>query len=428
MLTDRFGFELTTTSSEARDAYVTAVDRLLAAGAETEQAFRAVIELDPAFAVAHAGRSRCLALYSRGAEARAAAARARELAASATRRERQHVEALALAVEGQPASSLAATLAHLDEFPRDAMVLAPATGVFGLYGFSGRLEREYELLALMDRLAAHYGDDWWFPAQHAFAQCECGQLAAAEGLAQRALELNSSNGWAAHARAHVHYELGEDRGANLFLSNWLPTFPRQALLHGHISWHAAICALMLGDADRALAIFNADLRPGRAEGPPLLVLADAAALLWRMELAGCSRQTAAWPLVHAYSKEKFPTAGVTFADVHNALVFAVTGDRESSARLADELRAGIGKQWAADIAEPIARGFQAFANEDWPGAIHAMAPVSEALVRIGGSRAQRDLVENTLLAAYLRGGQDEQAKALLARRDVRSPTVPVAGL
>ena len=26
---------------------------------------------------------------------------------------------------------------------------------------------------------------------------------------------------------------------------------------------------------------------------------------------------------------------------------------------------------------------------------------------------QRDLVENTLLAAYLRGGQDEQAKALL---------------
>ena len=142
MLTDRFGFELTTTSSEARDAYVTAVDRLLAAGAETEQAFRAVIELDPAFAVAHAGRSRCLALYSRGAEARAAAARARELAASATRRERQHVEALALAVEGQPASSLAATLAHLDEFPRDAMVLAPATGVFGLYGFSGRLERE----------------------------------------------------------------------------------------------------------------------------------------------------------------------------------------------------------------------------------------------------------------------------------------------
>lgn len=428
MLTDRFGLELTTTSVAARDAYVAAVDRLLAAGAETEQAFCAAIELDPDFALAHLGRARCLALYSRGADARAAATRARELSVSATWRERQHVEALALAIEGQPASSLAATLAHLDEFPRDAMVLAPATGVFGLYGFSGRLEREHELLALMDRLAPHYVDDWWFPAQHAFAQCECGQLGAAEVLAQRALELNPANGWAAHARAHVYYELGEDRESDRFLTNWRPNFPNGAQLHGHIAWHGAICALMLGDADRALAIFNADLRPSHAEGPPVLVLTDAAALLWRIELAGGSRHNEAWPLLHAYAHEKFPKSGVTFADVHNAVIFAVTGDRDSSARLANELRAGIGKQWAADIAEPIARGFEAFANEDWSGAIDAMAPIVASLVRIGGSRAQRDLIENTLLAAYLRGGRSGEAKALLARRAVRRPTVPVAGL
>ena len=141
-----------------------------------------------------------------------------------------------------------------------------------------------------------------------------------------------------------------------------------------------------------------------------------------------TRQIAAWPLLRAYAQEKFPKAGVTFADVHNAVIFAVTGDRDSSARLAEELRAAIGKQWAADIAEPIARGFEAFANKDWSGAIDAMEPVSASLVRIGGSRAQRDLVENTLLAAYLRGGRAEQAKALLARRDVRRPSVPLAGL
>ena len=193
MLTDRYGLEVTTTSVAARDAYVAAVDCLLAAGAEGEQAFAAVIALDPAFALAHAGRARCLAVYARGVEARASAARARELAASATRRERQHVEALALAIEGQPAASLTATLAHLAEFPRDAMVLAPATGVFGLYGFSGRLAHERELLGLMDRLAPHYGDDWWFPAQHAFAQCECGLLAAAEAGAERALALNPAS-------------------------------------------------------------------------------------------------------------------------------------------------------------------------------------------------------------------------------------------
>jgi hypothetical protein len=428
MLTDRFGLELTTISVAARDAYVTAVDCLLAAGADTEQAFAAAIALDPNFALAHAGRARCLALYARGPEARQAAAQARELAARAARRERQHVEALALAIEGQATASLAATIAHLDEFPRDAMVLAPATGVFGLYGFSGRLERERELLALMDRLEPHYRDDWWFPAQHAFAQCECGLLSAAESRAEQALSLNPDNGWAAHARAHVYYELGEDRACDRFLSEWRPGFPHGAQLHAHISWHAALCALMLGDARRALEIYDADIRPGRAEGPPLLVLADSAALLWRIELAGGSRENEAWPAVHSYALAKFPKAGVTFADVHNAIVFAVSGDREASSRLAAELRSGIGKLWAADVAEPVARGFEAFAREDWPLAVDMMAPVVTSLVRIGGSRAQRDLVENTLLAAYIRAGRTDEAKALLARRTDRHPTVPVAGL
>ena len=39
---------------------------------------------------------------------------------------------------GKPVRSLAATRAHLAQFPRDAMVASPATGVFGLIGFSGR--------------------------------------------------------------------------------------------------------------------------------------------------------------------------------------------------------------------------------------------------------------------------------------------------
>ena len=425
MLTDRFGLPITTDSAQARDVYVAAVDRLLAAGDNAEQMFAVVTESEPGFALAHAGRARCLALYARGAEARACAARARALAASATRREQQHVNAIALAVEGQAAAALQATLAHLEEYPRDVMVLAPATGVFGLYGFSGRLEREQELLQLMDRLAPHYTDDWWFPAQHAFAQCECGLLPKARALAERAFELNPANGWAAHARAHVYYELGDDAASNDFLTSWMPSFPHGAQLHGHLSWHAALCAMMLGDAARAAAIFGADIQPGGAEGPPLLVLTDSVALLWRMQLAGCARVPDAWPALRSYALEKLPKAGVTFGDVHAACIFAHTGDADSAARLAAELRAGIGTQWAADVAEPIARGFEAFARRNWSGAIDAIVPIADQLVRIGGSRAQRDLVENTLLAAYLRAGRTSEARAYLARRKDRRPTIPL---
>jgi hypothetical protein len=39
------------------------------------------------------------------------------------------------------------------------MALAPATGVFGPIGFSGRQEREAYLLELLHSLAPHYGAD-----------------------------------------------------------------------------------------------------------------------------------------------------------------------------------------------------------------------------------------------------------------------------
>jgi hypothetical protein len=53
--------------------------------------------------------------------------------------------------------------------------------------------------------------------------------------------------------------------------------------------------------------------------------------------------------------------------------------------------------------------------------------VLDQLVRVGGSWAQRDLFEHTLLAAYLRAGRPAEARALLARRVARQPSVPVAG-
>jgi hypothetical protein len=70
--------------------------------------------------------------------------------------------------------------------------------------------------------------------------------------------------------------------------------------------------------------------------------------------------------------------------------------------------------------------FGAFARGDWEATIAILAPVFDQHVRIGGSRAQRDLVELTLLAAYQRAGRAGDARALLARRHDRRPSVPVA--
>ena len=421
MMTDRYGLELSTDSTAARDAYVRAVDCMLAAGAGIEKSFEAVIALDPNFALAHAGYARSLAMYGRGPQARAAAVRARELAETATRRERQHVATIGLAIEGQAQSATSSMLLHLDEFPRDATVLSLTTGVFGLYGTSGRLDREQLLLDLLDRLAPEYGEDAWFLAQHAFAECECGRFPEAESHAERALELNPSNGWGAHARAHVYYELDQDEAADRFLTSWLPTYVHDSQLHGHLSWHAAICALMRGDPDRARRCFDEHMDPYQAAHMPLLALTDAVALLWRMELAGCRRDRAVWPPLRSYSLEKFPKAGMTFADLHSAIAMTVTSDLQSWERLAAQVCDGNGRQWGAEVAYPLIRAFEAFGRTDWNGAIQLLAPTIDSLVRISGSRAQRDLVLDTLLTAYIRAGRSAEAQSMLGRRGRRIP-------
>ncbi|RPI48478.1 MAG: hypothetical protein EHM59_01220 [Betaproteobacteria bacterium] len=127
-----------------------------------------------------------------------------------------------------------------------------------------------------------------------------------------------------------------------------------------------------------------------------------------------------------YGMERFPQAGATFADVHNAIAFVVTGDGASAQRLAAQMRANVEGQWAPDIGEPIARGVAAFVRGDWCGSIGAIAPAIDGLVRISGSRAQRDLVLHTLLAAYLRAGRADEAEALMGARFAPHRSVAVA--
>ena len=152
MLQDRYGFALTTASTEARDAYVAGVDLALSANHGAEEAFRRAIACDEGLAVAHVALARMLQVAGRIPDAKAAAGRAQELASSLPQRERSHVNALATVIDSGSVAGLAAVKEHLATYPRDAMVLAPCTGVFGLIGFSGRAGREVELLALLDPL------------------------------------------------------------------------------------------------------------------------------------------------------------------------------------------------------------------------------------------------------------------------------------
>ena len=76
----------------------------------------------------------------------------------------------------------------------------------------------------------------------------------------------------------------------------------------------------------------------------------------------------------------------------------------------------------------LARGFASFERGDFSGAIEALAPLADQNERIGGSRAQHDLIEFTLLRAYIEANRLHEAKRLLGVRRPGASGVPVMGI
>lgn len=429
MLEDRYGLEVSTTSSAARDAYVDGVDRILAANPGVEERLEAAVEADPGFALAYSALGRQHQLYGRVKEARAAAEKAVELAAGATEREQRHAEIYRLLITGRMAQSLDLTREHVRDHPRDAFALAPATGVFGSIGFSGRIDREPEQVALLEPLAQHYGDDWWFQMVRSFALTEVGRWEEGRELAEKSLAQFPRNPHGAHILAHALYEAGADREALDYLEGWLPDFSPESLMHCHIWWHYCLLKMNFGDYDAAREAFAANCLPGHTTSPSINVFTDATAFLWRSELAGNPREQAMWEAVRGYYESQFHRP-IVFVDAHAALPYAALGESDAlDACIATLQELGdAGKLPAGTVGATLSKAYRAVVNQDWDGAIGLLEPVLPEVVRVGGSRAQRDLMTNTLLYSYAAGRHPEKAAALLAQDRDRHPHRPVAGV
>jgi tetratricopeptide (TPR) repeat protein len=430
MLADRYGLSLSTASADARDAYVEGCDLALTFYPGAARAYDRAIAADPGFALAQAGKAQVLMREGNIAAARVALAAANDAAAGLSEREAGHIAFFYLVCAGQTEDAIAALNTHLARWPRDALVVASAANPNGVIGNSGRIGQKRRIGALMDGLAPHYGDDFWFLSYHAMALSEDGQLAAARAKIEQSLASNSNNAHGAHGFAHVCYESGELDAARTFLSNWLAAYPREGLFYGHLSWHLSLCEIQAGDGTKALQLYRDAIALDRHSGGPQQKVSDGAAFLWRSELAGYPRDAAAWRSLHGYAKSTLPRPGSGLADLHVILAQAVMGDDTAldvRAREMEEL-AREGRYPSGSYLPTLARGFAAFEHADFSAAIEALAPLAGENERIGGSRAQHDLIEFTLLRAYLNADRLEEARKLISARRPGASGIPVTGL
>jgi len=426
MLKDRYGNDISTTSTAARDAYLAGVDSLMSATPGMDAHFQKSVEADDGFALGHISLARAKQLLGRGHEAKVPRARALELASTGTPREQSQIAIFDKILTGQANPALEAIHAHMKEWPRDAMALAPATSVFGLIGFSGRVGREVEQLAMIAPFEKHFGDDWWYRTQLAFAQIELGKLDEALPNIEGALKAYPKSAHGAHIRGHLFYEMGERETGLAFLTEWMQDYPREGLMHVHNHWHLALWSMETGRHEQAWKIYETALRPSAAWGPQVNVATDGPAFLLRAEMAGQPRQAELWQELGDYATKWFGKPGLSFVDMHTVLAYAMAGDGEKLKTFMDHPRGAAG-----DMVPSMARGFDAYAKGDWKTAEAELEPLLDTHERLGGSRAQRDLLEYAVAAAKLHGRSPAAAREMISKRrpqNARNGGFPLAGL
>jgi uncharacterized NAD(P)/FAD-binding protein YdhS len=393
---DQYGLPILATA-RAGEHFDDAVRRVLRVQQGAEAALDAAIAEDPSFALAHTVRALLAVEGVIAADAPAALAAAERAAQSRTD---ARTGSLLRAVTGRVrAGDPAGLLRHIDEFPRDALAVNACVPTIA---FGGATQVPQRAWAIVERLAPVYGEDWWYLGLLAFVRQEQHRWAQSAELADRALAADPAGGHAAHARSHVYYETGEHRAGLDWLDGWINGPGRLAFQGAHYSWHAALHELALERWNDVSARLRGQLSPRSVSGVRALV--DSASLLWRCHVLGASPQPVGIAeVLGAVPEELLREPRTAFIALHAALALAAAGDL---ARL-DALRryATARTEPAFDLVAVLVRALSAYLTGDYARTVELISRRTGEWVRLGGSDAQREVIDDTLLSALHQAGR-----------------------
>ena len=349
-------------------------------------------------------------------------ARAKDLIAGVSNdglseRESQHLAALQHALVGQWPSAVNTLERHLLTDPHD---LAGHQYAMRLDGYLGRFHRtaarSARALPFWSKDEPNYGIMLSF---YGFGLEELGDYARAEDVSRAAAEYEPFGYWPHHAVSHVLEMTGRpDEGIAWMNDRLLYWSDPKCNNRVHIWWHKALFHIELGQFEDALALYDDQIFP--AMRPVGTQLCNATSLLWRLETLGCEAGERWHDQLPLWQKQ---LSGMSspFNEIHAAMAALRAG--ESAAY--ETVLNGIKRSAAAggelvpayrDVAIPICEAMARFVDGDFASAVEILLSAKADLWRMGGSIAQRDLVEWTLTEAAIRSGQRDVALSLTNER------------
>jgi hypothetical protein len=194
----------------------------------------------------------------------------------------------------------------------------------------------------------------------------------------------------------------------------------------HNWWHLALFHLEVGQADEVLALFDGPIYGKRST--VVLDMVDASALLWRLQLRGFDVSDR-WSALADRWEPHAAAGNYAFNDAHAMMAFVGADRRHAAASILEAQLAAMERDddnamFTRDVGRPLTLAIRAFGDGAYAEAVRLLRPIRNIAARFGGSHAQRDLLDLTLIEAAFRANQNQLASALVAERIDAKPASP----
>ena len=429
---------MTTPSGEAAAALDTAIDYFVHWKAAVMPNLKAALDADPDFGLGHAING--LILHgARNVGFRPIIARSLAEATAAgdamTERERLYVAALEAAYGGRIADSVVLYETILARHPTD--LLAQRLSQMELF-WIGEMAWSADISA---RVAPHWSDG--VPGYGVYLSCrafdleETHRFDEAERLGRRAVEIDPSDVWGAHAVAHVLTMRGRNDEGIAWLDGLKDHWAEANQMSLHLWWHRCLFHLARDEHRAVLEHYDAWIRnrdlPLLKAMPDLYIdMQNGASMLLRLELRGVDVGPR-WDELAELTLKRLEDHTSPLTSAHFAIILAAAERHDEAETLLRGMRAfaaedsgTLGPRYAA-AAIPAAEAAIAHRKGAHQRVVDLLMPARRMLWQMGGSHAQRELFFLLLADSACKLGREDLARILRQDHESAGFSNPLAG-
>jgi tetratricopeptide (TPR) repeat protein len=334
-------------------------------------------------------------------------------------RERAHAAAIRAWLDGDWHGAAALLDDLLGNWPTDILALMLGHQLDFFLGDAQNL-RDRPMRTLRELDAGHPHVDF-VRGMAAFGLEEAGHYSQALDAGLAAVEANPDDVWGIHAVVHTYEMQGRVDEGIQFLDGDGTQWKSGNLFTVHNWWHLALYHLEAGRPEQSLAIYDGEIHHAQSAGAPIEML-DGSALLWRLVLDDVDTGDRFAALAESWAPKVAGEPWYAFNDLHAVLALAGAGRRDDVRTVIERRErwldgaTGSNARMTAEIGLPSCRSILAFVEERYDDVIDQLMPIRRNLARFGGSHAQRDALQRTLLEASLRAGRYGLARSLTSER------------